>query len=468
MQDVGTTTNIFFFLARALLCIFKYIFYLRGNQYKYIRTQPLVPGSFPDVGPGFFRQFSFPACHATNLTMTRQKICLLLVLSHHNWRGIHSFAPLLPSKWVAVSRTKVGTGLFATPEEPAAARRSGRKTAKTITKTPEPPSALDTQVEALEESELPNFPFKSSTREPSSKTIPWLQRFQDSVFLGVPPTFEICAIMTIYFVEGALGLTQLAQTYMLKDELGLGPAQASALGGLLILPWTLKPLYGFLSDGFPLFGSKRRSYLVLCGLIGCLADIALGFSGSIGGNVLYSTLGLLITSSACIAFSDVVADGMVVQQTRREGDSQAGALQSLCWGSAAVGGLVSAYFSGWLLETMSPRQVFGLSALLPLMVSTIAFWIKEEEGTTTQEPSMDAVTDQVKALWSALKQPNIWKPALFMFLWQSTPSSSSAFLYFMTNELGFGPEFLGRAKLVTNLSSLVGVWLYQKYLRTVR
>ena len=40
-------------------------------------------------------------------------------------------------------------------------------------------------------------------------------------------------------------------------------------------------------------------------------------------------------------------------------------------------------------------------------------------------------------------------------------------LYFLTNDIGFGPEFLGRVRLVTAASSLVGVWLYNQYLRRV-
>jgi hypothetical protein len=32
---------------------------------------------------------------------------------------------------------------------------------------------------------------------------------------------------------------------------------------LLALPWTTKPLFGLLSDFVPLFGSRRRNYLLL-------------------------------------------------------------------------------------------------------------------------------------------------------------------------------------------------------------
>ena len=160
------------------------------------------------------------------------------------------------------------------------------------------------------------------------------QSIQENVFLGIEPTPEIFAIMSIYFVEGALGLARLAQTFYLKDTLHLGPAELSALTGLFTLPWTIKPLYGFISDGVPLFGYRRRSYLILCGILGAFTYTALGNSfGGIfdvavnGGDavmggitMIQATIASFVISSGCIAFSDVVADGIVVQRTRDSND----------------------------------------------------------------------------------------------------------------------------------------------------
>ena len=288
------------------------------------------------------------------------------------------------------------------------------------------------------------------------------------LLMGIQPTPETIAIMTIYFVEGALGLARLAQTFLLKDELHLGPAELSALTGVFALPWTIKPLYGFLSDGVPLFGYRRRSYLILCGILGCLSYLALGFdfAGTVSDDwTLTATVFSLLLSSACVAYCYVVADCIVVQQTRDSDDPQvACGLQSLCWGSASIGGLLSAYFSGSLLTIMTPRHVFGVTAILPFLVTLIAFSIDEPP---TDETTDTNVARQAQDLWAAIRQPSIWKPALFLFLWQSTPTSDGAFLYFMTNDLGMGPEFLGRVRLVTAAASLLGVWVYQKFLRTV-
>nr|CAB3455799.1 unnamed protein product [Digitaria exilis] len=46
-----------------------------------------------------------------------------------------------------------------------------------------------------------------------------------------------------------------------------------------------------------------------------------------------------------------VVDSMVVERARGESQSTSGSLQSLCWGSSAFGGIVSAYFSGSLVDT---------------------------------------------------------------------------------------------------------------------
>jgi Na+/melibiose symporter-like transporter len=82
--------------------------------------------------------------------------------------------------------------------------------------------------------------------------------------LGLVGKFDLekGAIALIYIVQGALGISHLAVSFFLKDELGLSPAQSAAMIGFAMLPWTIKPLYGFISDCLPIAGYRRRPYLV--------------------------------------------------------------------------------------------------------------------------------------------------------------------------------------------------------------
>lgn len=285
--------------------------------------------------------------------------------------------------------------------------------------------------------------------------------------------YEIFAILTVYFVQGALGLSRLALSFFMKDQLHLTPADMAALGGITTLPWVIKPLYGFLSDGFPILGYRRRSYLVLAGIVGCLSWLSLG----LGAASTYSTVLLAtILGSASVAMSDVVVDSIVVERSRgvpevangtpeaerdeahstkmgsidsaESDDSKGGNLQSLCWSSAAVGGILSAYFSGSLLTTVTPQTVFLITAAFPLLISLSGLLISEEAAVQISEvqdsESLGGVKKQLMDLFRTLKNPAIYLPALFVFVWQATPSADSAMFFFSTNNLGFSPEFLGQ------------------------
>ncbi|MFQ3615949.1 MAG: folate/biopterin family MFS transporter [Cyanobacteriota bacterium] len=283
----------------------------------------------------------------------------------------------------------------------------------------------------------------------------------EKVLFGNRPTPELVAILLVYFVQGILGLARLAVSFFLKDELALSPAQVSALLGVAAIPWMIKPVFGFMSDGLPIFGYRRRPYLVLSGVLGAIAWVAMA---TVVHTAWAATLAIALSSLA-IAVSDVIVDSLVVERARLESTKASGSLQSICWGASALGGLITAYLSGFLLERFSVQTVFAITATFPLIVSLVAGLIAE--SPTTQPADWSAIRSQVKDLRAAISQKSIWLPTAFLFLWQATPTAESAFFFFTTNDLGFTPEFLGRVRLVTSLASLLGIWMFQRFFRAV-
>ena len=191
---------------------------------------------------------------------------------------------------------------------------------------------------------------------------PGLSQVKDSVkskiFFGHEPSAELIAILSVYFVQGILGLARLAVSFFLKDELLLSPAQVSALLGIVALPWIIKPVFGFISDGLPIFGYRRRPYLVLSGILGAISWISLA---TIVHTSWAATLAIAL-GSLSVAVSDVIVDSLVVERARGESQAAAGSLQSLSWGASALGGLLTAYLSGILLEHFTTRTVFWVTA----------------------------------------------------------------------------------------------------------
>ncbi|MED6205508.1 hypothetical protein PIB30_018290 [Stylosanthes scabra] len=297
-------------------------------------------------------------------------------------------------------------------------------------------------------------------------------RMRNITLFGVDLSPDNIAVAMVYFVQGVLGLARLAVNFFLKDDLHLDPAETAVISGFSALPWLIKPLYGFISDSVPLFGYRRRSYLVLSGLLGALSwSLMATFVDSKYGAAFCTLIG-----SLSVAFSDVVVDSMVVERARGESQSTSGSLQSLCWGSSAFGGIVSSYFSGSLVETYGVRFVFGVTALLPLITSAVAVLVKEQPMVGTVRGNnlpfassefLESSKQNIIQLWGTVRQPGVLLPTLFIFLWQATPQSDSAMFFFTTNSLGFTPEFLGRVKLVTSIASLLGVGLYNGFLKSV-
>ncbi|MEH2193311.1 MAG: folate/biopterin family MFS transporter [Nostoc sp.] len=298
-----------------------------------------------------------------------------------------------------------------------------------------------------------------------------LSKVKDSltqkIFLGNEPNAELIAILTVYFVQGILGLSRLAVSFFLKDELLLSPVEVSTLLGIVFLPWMIKPVFGFISDGLPIFGYRRRPYLILSGILGTASWVSLA---TIVNTSWAATLAIAL-GSLSVAMSDVIVDSLVVERARGESQAKAGSLQSLCWGASAIGGLITAYFSGLLLQYFSTRTVFGITALFPLIVSGVAWLIAESPVSKDAEDSNHTnplpIKHQLKQLRQAITQKTIWLPTAFVFIWQATPNAESAFFYFSTNELHFEPEFLGRVNLVTSFASLAGVWIFQRFLKSI-
>jgi len=299
---------------------------------------------------------------------------------------------------------------------------------------------------------------------------------------------ELGAIAVIYFVQGAMAISQLAVSFFLKDDLGLSPTEVASMVGITMLPWTVKPLYGLISDGFPVFGYRRRPYLLLSSFLGIFAWVSM----SSWVSTPFWAIAMIATGSLSLAFSDAITDALIVQRARLEPEGDAGSLQSFSWIASSIGAIISAYLSGYLLEHFGAKLVFEITAILPLLVGIAAFAIADPPMSTifivTPDPKNNSADGlpavqpanlsrnsqtwlSLKSNFSQLRQAftnkAIWLPAAFLFCWQASPSADTAFFYFTTNELKFNPEFLGTVRFFGSWAGLLGVWLFQRFFKSV-
>ncbi|MBI2523636.1 MFS transporter, partial [Candidatus Peregrinibacteria bacterium] len=175
----------------------------------------------------------------------------------------------------------------------------------------------------------------------------------------------------VYFIAGATTLAGVASTFAFKDDLHLTIPQVQILGSLGIIPWSIKPLYGLLSDRLPLRGLRRKPYLFLAGILGAAGYFSLAtWVHSFGG-----AAAALLISAAGFALADVIVDGIVAERSRTQ--KEAGKLQSVCRASLLIGALIVSYASGILVTWIGARNVFLVTGFLPLLTSLFAICMTE-------------------------------------------------------------------------------------------
>jgi len=313
----------------------------------------------------------------------------------------------------------------------------------------------------------------------NNKPISWSKDTGLKLF-DIPASPDVLSISLVYFIQGLFGICRLALSFYYKDTLHLTPVDLTIISSISSIPWIIKPLYGFITDTFPLFGYKRKSYLVLSGLLSSISWASMTYlvtlinNGQIvdTGFMTYCSVFFVTLSSLGLAFSDVLVDAIVVEKSREQ--KQAGSLQSICWSSSSLGGMISAFFSGYLLQNYGTSFVFSLTALIPLTIVASSRLIKEEKSITIpsiNDSSNNNVFNELKKNLSNIKdslsQTSILYPILFLIIWNITPSTGSAMFYYSVNELGFTPDFFGKLGLISSVSSLVGIVIYNKHLKTV-
>lgn len=102
--------------------------------------------------------------------------------------------------------------------------------------------------------------------------------------------------------------------------------------------WSYKILFGFLSDCFPIFGYKRRPYMIFGWLVCAAALITLAGEGND-----IDPRHLVITLSLCnfgYVWADTAADGFMVTIAHREPIEKRGKTQTFCYSMMKLGQLV--------------------------------------------------------------------------------------------------------------------------------
>ena len=263
--------------------------------------------------------------------------------------------------------------------------------------------------------------------------------------------FYLCLGFTFQFPS-------VAMRYWMMDTVQVSPSQMAAIFGIVSVPWCLKPVFGFISDSKPLFGYRRKPYMIISAYVSSFMWILLPFCPHDEFVITF----VMTLSSAGLCFADVMADSLLVEEARLEDDNNKGNIQSWAWMMRFAGGFLASIFGTMAYETWGYSTVFLINSMVPIVIANVALFV--------HEPTVIEIKDwrkTSKTLFKTIRQPGIYKPALFIFMICVTPGYGSVMTFFYEGELGFTPKEFGALDVMGYTVAIIGTWIYKKWLTKV-
>jgi MFS family permease len=263
----------------------------------------------------------------------------------------------------------------------------------------------------------------------------------------------------VYVVEGVGqvgGLIAQPLSYYLKQAQGWTPLQVTAYLAIFNFPWIIKPIYGAFSDFVPLFGYRRKSYLVVAN------------AAAIVGFVLVTQLqspstlvwALQLTAYA-MAISSTVCGAILVEQGQRLGQSGKFVNQQWLWFNFAA--MLAAILGGQLVQHFAPGTALHAAAAI-VAVAPIAVLIGSVFFVPERKAQLDvaALRGTFGGLVATFKKRELWVIAVFLFFYYFSPGLSTPLYYVMTDDLKFSQGYIGALASIASAGWVIGALSYPR------
>jgi MFS family permease len=256
-------------------------------------------------------------------------------------------------------------------------------------------------------------------------------------------------ISTTLGQEQALG--RLPLTNLLKNGLHETRTANSAFFFLAGLAWYFKPLAGILTDAFPVFGSRRRVYLVGAATLGALVWLSVCFLP-----LQYTTLLLaMIVLGAFMMLASTVVGAVLVEAAQGAGAS--GRLTALRFGVQYGCAIIASLCGGYLATLWFGWTATACAAVVFLVAPVALLFLKEEPVTADAGEIIAEAGRQLKRIGSA---GTMWAAGGLIALFYIAPGFSTALFYRQQDLLHMRPTAQGYLTTCAALSAIAGTITY--------
>jgi MFS family permease len=266
----------------------------------------------------------------------------------------------------------------------------------------------------------------------------------------------------VYVVEGIgqarVGIIFQPLNFFLKD-LGWTPVQVTAYLAVLNFPWIIKPVFGLVSDFLPLFGYRRKSYLIIASVCAIAAYAGIARMSEPSQFAL-----LLVLTSYAMATASTLCGALLAENAQSFHLSSTFVGQQWLWFYIAI--MASALVGGQLVEhlpALSALQVAaGVAAIAPVAVIVASLFLLDEQKRPVNRKELRRT---FRSILDALQSRKLLVIAVFLFLFSFAPGFGTPLYFFMTDELKFSQSYIGILGSITSAGWIAGALIHRLLLR---
>ncbi|KAL8201270.1 hypothetical protein R6Q57_012609 [Mikania cordata] len=310
-------------------------------------------------------------------------------------------------------------------------------------------------------------PPETTAEQPNPIASLILQPFQWLKMLSTElnPSF-ILGIFLIYGLSQGFSdsFFRVVTDYYWKDVHKVQPSKVQVFIGLYYIPWVMKPIWGLMTDVFPIMGYHRRPYFIVAGVVGVVAATMVAEGGVRLG--VAAALWCLIAITAGMAMADVTIDACIARNSI-ELKELAPDMQSLCGVCSSAGALVGFATSGFFVDHLGPQIALGLLAIPAASQIFLGFVIYEKKTSDDMHTKKtQTIGGALKGMYDTIQFPEVWKPSLYMYLSLALSISTHEGQFYWYTDPNAGPAFsqelVGMVHAIGALAAIVGVLIYHK------
>jgi MFS family permease len=275
-------------------------------------------------------------------------------------------------------------------------------------------------------------------------------RKRELLFASLVVFFGITAVTLSQ--QSAIGLIPFKN--LLKNDLHVDAAATAAFFFWNGLAWYVKPFFGIFTDAFPLFGTHRRSYILMGAIVSVAGFIALIYTPHRYAALLAVSIAINVFMVVC---STAVGGYMTEKaQALKSSGGFASVFQVAYQTAGVVGGPL-----GGILAGMAFGWTGGVcAAIMFLPIPATFFFLKERP---IRVDSQKLLGDARKQLSKIAKAKTMWAAAGFSFLFYFAPGIQTALFYRQQDVLHMSTSQQGLMFFLNGIFAMGTAALYGTY-----